>query len=291
MIRTIFFLLTAGLLLFTTACKSSKEGKTPSGFNYTHHIKNEGALPQVGEYVYFQVVMTNGDSILFDSHTQPDMPLVLIPSEEEMVGQRPSPVLEALKMMAAGDSLTIYYPVDSLGQQRPAGFENAEFVVYNIAVKEIKSAGQYEQDAAAEQAAAEAVLQSVREQTQGLLAEFKDKKLGDRLITTKSGLQYVLVEEGAGEVPTPGKTIDAQYYGILMDGSEFDNSYSRGKPFSFQAGLGQVIPGWDEAFTTLKAGSKAVLFIPSKLAYGEQGNEVIPANSDLVFFVELLGIQ
>ena len=289
MIRTILF--AAGILLFAAACNAPKEGKTPGGFKYIHHIDEDGPVPQAGEYVYFQVLMSNGDSTLFDSYTQPDMPLVLIPSAEEMKGQRPSPVLEALMMMSAGDSLTVYYPVDSLGPQRPQGFENAEFVIYNIAVKEIKSSDEYKTEESEKQAATEVILQGVREQTKSMLDQFKAKSFGDKLITTASGLQYVLIEEGTGEVASPGKTVDAQYFGVLMDGTEFDNSYSRGKPFSFQAGLGQVIPGWDEAFTTLKNGTKAVLFVPSKLGYGDQGNEIIPANSDLVFYVEIQGVK
>ncbi|MFZ2900967.1 MAG: FKBP-type peptidyl-prolyl cis-trans isomerase [Saprospiraceae bacterium] len=289
MIRNIFF--AAGILLIAAACSKSDEGTTPSGFKYIHHIKNDGPKPQAGEYVYFHVEMTNGDSLLFSSHNEPEIPLVLMPTAEEMAGQRPSPVLEGLGLMSVGDSLTVFFPVDSLGDQRPAGFENAEFVVYNLYLKEIKSAAQYEEAAAAEQAAAEAALSGVREQTQSLLAEFKEGKLADRLQKTESGMQYILLEEGTGAPATQGQNVTGHYYGILMDGTEFDNSFSRGKPFSFDAGVGQVIPGWDEAFTTLKQGSKAVLFIPSNLAYGERANAVIPANSDLVFYIDFLSVK
>lgn len=289
MIRNIFF--AAGILLIAAACSKSSEGTTPSGFKYIHHIKNDGPKPQAGEYVYFHVEMTNGDSVLFTSRTEPEMPLVLMPTAEEMAGQRPSPVLEGLNLMSVGDSLTIFFPVDSLGPQRPAGFENADFVVYNLYLTEIKTAAQYEEAASAEQAASEAVLAGVREQTQSLLTEFKEGKLADRLQKTESGMQYVLLEEGTGAAATPGQGVTGHYYGILMDGTEFDNSYSRGQPFSFDAGVGQVIPGWDEAFTTLKQGSKAVLFIPANLAYGERENAVIPANSDLVFYIDFLSVK
>lgn len=291
MIRTILF--AAGILLFSASCKkSSEEGTTPGGFKYMHHVKTEGALPKAGDYVYFQVVMTNGDSTLFDSYSQPDLPMVVIPTPEETAGQRPSPVLEALMLMAVGDSLTVYYPVDSLGPQRPAGFENAEFVVYNIAMKEIKGADAFKAAQAAEKKAeAEAAVpQDIRDQTKSLMDEFKANTLGDRLVTTASGLQYVLIQEGTGAVAKAGETVTAQYYGLLMDETVFDFSYPGETPFSFPAGQGRVIPGWDEAFTTLKAGSKALLFIPSALGYGAQGNDVIPANSDLVFFVEVLGV-
>lgn len=289
MIRNIFF--AAGILLIAASCSKSDEGTTPSGFKYIHHIKNDGPKPQAGEYVYFHVEMTNGDSVLFASRNEPDEPLVLMPSAEEMAGQRPSPVLEGLSLMAVGDSLTVLFPVDSLGPQRPAGFENAEFVVYNLYLKEIKTAAMYEEAMASEKAASEAVLAGVREQTQNLITEFKAGNLANRLQKTASGLQYILLEEGAGAPANQGQKVTGHYFGVLMDGTEFDNSYSRGQPFSFDAGVGQVIPGWDEAFTTLKQGSKAVLFIPSNLAYGESGNAVIPANSDLVFYIDFLSVK
>ncbi|MBK7407394.1 MAG: hypothetical protein IPJ40_04470 [Saprospirales bacterium] len=151
------------------------------------------------------------------------MPLVLIPSQEEMMGQKPSPVLEALLLMSVGDSLTVYYPIDSLGQQRPAGFENAEFVVYHLSMKEIKTAEKYQEDFAAKQAANELVLQGVRDQTSAILADFKAGKLADQLQKTESGLQYLVIEEGTGPVPTAGQNVSANYYGILPDGTEFDN--------------------------------------------------------------------
>jgi FKBP-type peptidyl-prolyl cis-trans isomerase FkpA len=287
MIRSILF--AAGILLLAASC--SNESTTAGGFKYIHHVKNKGPKAQAGEYVYFHVVMTNGDSVLVDTRTQPDVPTVLIPQPEELEGQPPSPVLEALLLMAAGDSLTIFYPLDSL-PTRPAGFENTKNVVYHLKLLEIKTTKQYEDEFAAKQAEAEAVLQTVREKAQALLEQYKANQLADRIQTTATGLKYVLVEEGSGAVPMAGQTLNAHYYGILMDGTEFDNSYGRGQVFTFQPGVGQVIAGWDEAFTTLKIGTKAMLFIPSELGYGETGAPpVIPPNSELAFFVELISVN
>ena len=72
----------------------------------------------------------------------------------------------------------------------------------------------------------------------------------------------------------------------------FDNSYERGEPIDFQLGVGSVIPGWDEGFALLKEGTKATLFVPYSLAYGEAGSPpVIPERSDLIFYVELLKVN
>ena len=294
MIRTIIFVLAAGTFLFASACKSSSgEGKTASGFKYTHHIKNEGPTPQTGDYVTFQLLVTNGETTIFDSHTQEDMPIVKFPSAEEMAVKQASPILEGLQVMAEGDSLTVYFPVDSFGQQRPSGFENAEFAIYSLFVKDIQTQEEYKAGLAAKKKEqADAVPQEIRTQTQTLLDGFKASSLGNKLVTTKSGLQYVIVKEGTGPVPTQGQYVEANYCGMLTDGTIFDNSYFSGQPLNFPVAMGQVIPGWDEAFTTLKTGTQAVLFIPSTLAYGERAmGEDIPANSDLVFFVELISAQ
>lgn len=291
MIRSILF--AAGILLVVAACNNSpKEQTSPSGFKYITHIKNDGEKPQVGQYAYFQLTVTNGDTtVFFDSHSDPEMQSVKLPSEAELNGQPMHPVLEALMLMSVGDSLTLYYPVDSLGPQRPPGLENSDFVLYNIALKRIQSDEDYQKEFQEKQAAIQARMEEVRQQTLAILNDFKAGTLGDKLKETDTGLQYYIIEEGTGPVPSPGQNISAHYFGVLQDGTEFDSSFSRGKEFSFPVGMGRVIPGWDEAFTTLPVGTKAVLFIPSALAYGEQGNAVIPANSDLVFYVELNGAK
>ena len=87
-----------------------------------------------------------------------------------------------------------------------------------------------------------------------------------------------------------GKKVSVHYVGKLLDGTEFDNSVKRGEPIEFVLGQGQVIPGWDEGIAMMKEGEKAVLLIPSKLAYGERGNQAIPPCAPLVFDVELVKV-
>ena len=111
------------------------------------------------------------------------------------------------------------------------------------------------------------------------------------VLTTESGLKYVMIEEGSGETPESGSMVQVHYTGALEDGTKFDSSYDRGEPIQFQLGVGQVIPGWDEGIGLLKVGGKAKLIIPPELAYGEQGaGGVIPPNATLLFDVELLGV-
>lgn len=109
--------------------------------------------------------------------------------------------------------------------------------------------------------------------------------------TTASGLQYKVVSEGTGAVPTTADTVSCHYRGTLVNGTEFDASRKHGdQPVSFP--VTGVIKGWTEALQMMKVGSKYQLFIPADLAYGEAGRPpVIPPSSALIFDIELIGIQ
>lgn len=118
---------------------------------------------------------------------------------------------------------------------------------------------------------------------------FLEKNKGEANVkTTASGLQYIILEEGKGKTPTINDTVKAHYKGTLINGSQFDSSYDRGQPSEFP--VGGVIKGWTEALTMLKTGSKVKLFIPSELGYGASARPGIPANSVLIFEVELIDI-
>lgn len=109
------------------------------------------------------------------------------------------------------------------------------------------------------------------------------------VVVTDSGLQYEILKAAEGEKPSATDRVTVHYKGTLLDGTEFDSSYSRGEPSSF--GLNQVIPGWTEGLQNMPVGSKFKFYIPSELAYGSRANAKIPANSALIFEVELLDIN
>jgi peptidylprolyl isomerase len=110
-------------------------------------------------------------------------------------------------------------------------------------------------------------------------------------IETPSGLKYVVITEGDGAMPQSGQRVFVHYVGTLEDGTKFDSSRDRGRPFDFIIGQGQVIRGWDEGVGMMKVGDRRKLIIPPDLGYGDRGaGGVIPPGATLIFDVELLRI-
>jgi FKBP-type peptidyl-prolyl cis-trans isomerase FklB len=110
------------------------------------------------------------------------------------------------------------------------------------------------------------------------------------VVILPSGLQYRIIEEGSGASPGPTDSVTVHYRGTLIDGTEFDSSYSRGQPSTFQ--INGVIMGWYETLQMMCEGSKWELFVPSDLAYGTQGaGPGIGPNSTLIFEVELVAVN
>lgn len=111
----------------------------------------------------------------------------------------------------------------------------------------------------------------------------------DSIKTTPSGLQYKVLTQGTGEVPTKESKVKVNYEGHLINGTEFDSSYKRGKPVTFP--VSGVIPGWTEALCMMPVGSKWMLYVPQELAYKDREQAKIPPFSCLIFTVELLEIE
>lgn len=109
--------------------------------------------------------------------------------------------------------------------------------------------------------------------------------------TENQGLIIEDIVVGTGAEATPNKTVTVHYTGTLTDGTKFDSSLDRKEPFNFVLGVGQVIKGWDQGFAGMKVGGKRKLTIPPEMAYGPNAVGSIPANSTLIFNVELIDVK
>ncbi|MBC7885291.1 MAG: FKBP-type peptidyl-prolyl cis-trans isomerase [Saprospiraceae bacterium] len=286
------FLTTLFLIsILMVSCKPS-ENKTPSGYTYKVVSKGSGEVAKTNDYVLFTIKITGDDGkVLQEMKEGPQMPVIQIPAEFPK-GKEANAIVELLAVSHVGDHFVLNMPIDSI-PNAPADVQAMKYIEYEVVVKAIKNEEQYKVYMDEQQAEAQAKIASnmekvpaIEELVKTTLADYKSGKLETK--STASGLKYYVVTQGEGANAAPGNTVQVQYYGTLMDGTMFDNSFKRGQSFPFSLGAGEVIKGWDEGIALLNKGSKAFLFIPYALAYGEAGQgATIPAKSDLLFYVEL----
>lgn len=290
-----------GLLAISTlfACNDINNSQTlklsKRGYPYQMLNNVDGENVKPGQVGKFHFTMMKGDSVIINSKDRsPEPNPFMVPEDINEDKKTANIIIDALTMMSKGDCLSIYQPLDTL-KQLPQGFSNSDSLRYDIVLVDIVDGQIFEaeQKAQAEKAQAAMALYQAREEivADSMKATLKSYKKGAKRAgfqTTASGLKYKILEKGNGPLPTAGKPVLVSYYGVLAsDGNNFDNSFKRGRPFEFILGQGQVIKGWDEGIALLPSGTRAVLAIPSDLGYGANGSGTIPANSELLFYVQL----
>ncbi len=275
-------------LLAFWSCKneSANMDLTDSGYRYVHHVKNEGAKPKVGDRVSYHEVLYKNDSLLFSTHTANRPREVVIPEKSVLPNPVP-PSFEGIMLMSIGDSLTVYQDLDTV-KQLPPWLSNEDEIRFSMKLLTIKSKEEVDKELA--------LLKEKESQifdfSKANIEKYTSGQLDKDIVTTESGLKYIIHEAGTGEKPATGKMVSVNYAGFLTDGKPFDNSFKRGSSFDFPLGQGRVIKGWDEGIALLNKGAKATLFIPYELGYGEAGSPPnIPPKSELVFYVELIDFK
>ncbi|MCB0558475.1 MAG: FKBP-type peptidyl-prolyl cis-trans isomerase [Lewinellaceae bacterium] len=295
--RIVFFFAFLYALILLSCHEEGGLLTTQHGYEYINHTNLEGARPQPGEYAYFQVQIRNGDTITHSTREQGATPFLQIPSINNPQ-RRPSPVEDVLREMSVGDSVTVLIRLDTM-RARQKGFEDTDIMYYDVVLTDIKSMDSYQQGAKEEReerekaaAAARARYREVAAQVRETLKEYKAGALDEQLKETASGLKYIIQEQGDGKAVEPRRNVSVQYYRALMNGKEHDSSFQQGEPLKFPVGEGRVIEGWDEAVSLLREGAKATFFIPSRLAYGENGaSPGVPRNADLLLYLEVVEVD
>ena len=291
--------------------------RLPSGIEYQlyrrdaagHYQRRPLAVPtdstyatRQGRFLLSHIAMLTGrDSVLQSSrqqlHNRP-VPLPLTPLTTKG-GQE-----EALSLILPGDSGVFRFSADSILRGRPVPPQlkrSGNVLVMQVVGLQLLNQTQamslqqeLQQTMMAEQrrlSEAHAAGQMTKDNAE-ILAYLKKNNLTAKAKKTPGGTWYYLTQTGTGPLPAKGQPVQVKYRGsVLATGKEFDASDKHGDtPFEFALGQGQVIPGWDQAIALLPKGSKAVLLIPSPLAYGERGAGAdIPPNTVLRFEVELPG--
>lgn len=280
--RNILLLTFVAGAVFFTACQP--EGiKTEHGFRFFNHTDKGGVKPQPGETVMVNHNTYVGDSLLASTMKSLGGPREYNLFPKENLPKRVPALYDAVLLMGEGDSATIYETIDTfLRKFIPESLKEAKEVRYEIVLVDVITKAEKEK----EQAEAEAKFQSVQNKAQETVKNYAAGKL--QLTTTASGLKVLIENKGNGNAVKQGEGIKVHYYGCLTDGNMFDNSYQRGQPYPFPAGVGQMIPGFDEGVMLLNHGGSGFFFIPAKLGYGDQPAGQIPPNSELIFYVEVI---
>lgn len=278
--------LCAGLLCLALAQTVYAQGiTTEHGYRFINHTNKTGDKPKPGETISVHVTTFIGDSLM-GSTRMAGGPKDYKLFDRDKMPPRVPPLFDAALLMAKGDSATIFQPIDStIRPYVPEPLQGEKEVRYEISL--INFVTQAEVDK--KMAEGKARMEKIKVQTEALAKDFREGHPDKNMKKTASGLQYIVHETGNGAAIQKGDDVKAQYYGCLTDGTLFDTSFERGEALPFTAGIGQMIPGFDEGAQLLHHGGKATLFIPWALAYGEEGTPggPIPPKADLIFYIEI----
>lgn len=292
--------LTLAALTFTAACQKFTESE--GGMLYKIVDDKGQEKIKEGDFVSFgAVIKTDSDSTLLSTYDsgQPSFMAVQAPM---FAGD----IMSAFLKMGNGDSAVFKLNIDSMeahGLPRPPETQGSH-IVYQLKVNHVIPKGELSDSAF--HAQIENYIETEQEKIKNAESD-KIKKYIEKnklnVKTTESGLQYVIEDEGKGPVASVGDTVLVNYTGRFLHGKAFDSSIEEiakkeglfderrpYEPISVPAGLGNVISGWDEALTLLPEGTKALLILPSKLAYGEQGAMTIGPYTPLAFEIEIVDV-
>ena len=264
------------------------------GIFYSFKKKGTGAIPKPGDYVKLKYVGKMLDGTVFDQ-SESDDPFVF------RVGYRI--VIQGwdkgIQKLPVGSKATLLVPANlAYGSSGLGEIPPNTPLLFDLEVLDILSPAAYDQYMMRiEKKEREAYQKHVAEQFK------KDKKLINdyaseqkmRVQRTKKGVSYSINKKGKGDLLKRGDKVTINYEGTLLDGAKFDSSFDRKEPFTFILGQGKVIDGWEDALVNFQKGSKGVLLIPSKMAYGrlaikEKGIN-IPGDSVLIFKVEVVKVE
>ncbi len=272
---------------------------TPNGYPVKFHINKKGAVPKTGDYINFRMYIRNDDGIVYSTEkNKTGDETDAFKTAPFVLGTNPAPQMDAMSMMSAGDSLTLYFQIDTM-DRKPQGFENSDMVYYDIALVDVKSPAEHNKLQAEKTRAVFEEQKKIREREptieakmQKIAQQYIDGELDIKIRNGQKGVKYMILEPGKGENIRDANYVSHHFYCLMKDGTKFGSSYPNGEPYEVLVGERKVVQGWEQGLKNLKEGSKAVLFVPSNLAYGETGLEgKVPPNTELLFYVDVVEVR
>ncbi|MDN5215703.1 FKBP-type peptidyl-prolyl cis-trans isomerase [Fulvivirgaceae bacterium BMA12] len=312
--KNIIWMVSGLIIISLAACENKPSGTLEGGMTYEFVTDVDGEKAKNGDYITFNVIYKNESDSVLGSTLEMGTPFVM--RKDSLWGSTKS-FEDCFNLMDKGDSAIFKIPAKALFKnQLPPELTEQSVITVLAGLEDILTEEQYREKVSEWQTIQrkkqmELTRKNILENGKELIEEQGgtiDQYLAENNLeaqTTESGIRYVISEQGSGEKPVAGDMVKVNYTGKLLDGTVFDTNDEEAakaagvhvanrpyQPFTFQLGVGQVIFGWDEGIGLLNVGSKATIFIPSPLAYGERGaGEKIKPNSILVFDVELLELM
>lgn len=266
------------LAVLVSSCNRNRV-EVIDGVKIQYHKHGDGKRKaKLGDILTFDLVIkTEKDSVLKSSIVDGAPAVGMV-----QAGQFKGAFEDAMKLFVQGDSATVLVPVDSLAKgapNLPPFLKKGENIKFTVKVLAVQTEAEFQKSK-----------DEMKGKRKGIDAKIIDDYIAKNKITgvqtTASGLKYVITTPGAGPNIAAGDSATVKYSGQLTNGKVFDAN-----TFPLQVGVGAVIPGWDEGLQLFNKGAKGKLFIPSPLGYGENAMPNMPANSVLIFDVEIINIK
>lgn len=273
---------------------------TPNGgYPVKFHINKEGPVPRIGDYVNFRMYIRSDKGVVYSTElNKTGAEVDPFKTAPFVLGNNPAPQMDAMSMMSAGDSLTLYYQIDTM-ERKPKGFEDSDMVYYDIFMVGVKTPAQHNE--VVSQRTKERLDQEkrVREQEPRIddllrktLKQYKAGELDVKIRNGVKGVKYMVLEPGKGDNVQDAKYVKHHFYCLTADGSKCGSSFPDGVPYEVLIGENRVVAGWEQGLKNLNQGAKAILFVPSSMAYGEKGVEgQIAPNMELLFYIDVQEIR
>ncbi|MGD1846862.1 MAG: FKBP-type peptidyl-prolyl cis-trans isomerase [Salibacteraceae bacterium] len=276
-------------LLLNGWCFAQPEGFETTGNKlfYRHFPSaDSGRKVSVGDFLTLQLsYRTENDSVLFDSRKR-ETPFRMRVAAPDYKGD----MMEGYLMLSEGDSASFATSANmfwgkALKRNRPKDIRSGSYLFFEVKVLKVQTAKEVQEEA-------EALAKAKKASEKSDIADYLQQNNLEAPLR-ESGLFYLETQKGSGRRVYNGKVVRVHYTGRLLNGKVFDSSYERNQPFQFTVGTGQVIQGWDEALPLMQVGTKALLVIPSALAYGAKGvpRSGIGPYEPLIYEVEVISIM